>query len=272
MPRFITYILSFLKEIYQKKFLIIELTKRDFKQQFMGSFLGLVWAFLQPIAFLGILWVIFTFGFKSGKLGDGTPFLAFLFTGLVAWDLFSRVWLGSTGMIFEYSFLVKKINFRLSILPVVKIFSNLIMHIIFISIVIVVLIVNKIYPSIYWLQVVYYIICSSMLVLGLSWISSALNVFIKDVGQLIQIIVQFGFWLTPIIWDPASFPKKYSIFIKMNPAWYLVDGYRRSFIYKTPFWKGNVNETIYFWGVTLIFLLLGMIVFKKLRPHFADVI
>jgi ABC-type polysaccharide/polyol phosphate export permease len=80
-----------------------------------------------------------------------------------------------------------------------------------------------------------------------------------------------GFFLTPIIWNIDQIPEKYHIILKLNPAYYFVEGYRNSLIYKIPFWEMKF-ETIYFWLFTFIFMFLGMIVFKRTKPHFADVL
>ena len=110
-----------------------------------------------------------------------------------------------------------------------------------------------------------------MLLLGLGWLTSSTNVFVKDVSKLVGIIVQFGFWLTPIFWNISRVPQEYQWIIKLNPAYYLVSGYRDCLLYHRWFWERQ-NETLYFWALTTVILFLGIIVFKRLRPHFAEVI
>ena len=98
---------------------------------------------------------------------------------------------------------------------------------------------------------------------------SALAVFFKDIGQLVSMFLQIGFWITPIFWNSENVPLWIEKIIKLNPMYYIVRGYRDSFIYKVPFWE-RINTSIYFWVITIILLILGALVFKKLRPHFAD--
>ena len=235
--------------------------------------LGLFWEILQPLLMNAIMWFVFTFGLKMGNGGPmGFPFICYLFTGMLAWNYFSESLSGSTNVITEYSFLVKKINFRLSILPVVKLLSAGIISLIFLGIVILILIYNGIYPSFWWLQFFYYIGAMMLLTLGLSWITSAMNVFVKDVGYVVSILLQFGFWMTPIFWDVTVIPAKWQIFVKINPMAYIVNGYRDTFLLHKPFWEGDLFSMLWFWGFTIVSLLAGMIVFKRLRPHFADVI
>ena len=98
-----------------------------------------------------------------------------------------------------------------------------------------------------------------------------MQVFVRDISQIISVILQFGFWVTPIVWSFEIVPMKWQFWFKLNPMFYIVDGYRKSFITAEPFWTNGENA-LYFWGVTIVILLTGVILFKKLRPHFADVL
>ena len=123
----------------------------------------------------------------------------------------------------------------------------------------------------YNLQVFYYLFALICLVFGLSLITSSLVIFLKDTGQFVGMLLQFMFWGTPIFWSLKMIPPEYHILFKMNPIYYIVEGYRNSFIYHEWFWNlGYTN--IGYWLFTLSVMIIGAIVFKKLRPHFADVL
>ena len=107
---------------------------------------------------------------------------------------------------------------------------------------------------------------------GIAWMAASINVFMKDATQVVGIFIQFGFWLTPIVWPVTFIPDKYLILLKLNPVYYLVEGYRQSFLFKTPFWEVSLWQTAYFWGVSFFLLFTGVFVFRRLRPHFADVL
>jgi lipopolysaccharide transport system permease protein/teichoic acid transport system permease protein len=264
--------LRFAAEIVEKRGLISELAKRDYKSRYMGSVLGFVWTFAQPIMMMLIMWGVFTFGLKAGKMAGDIPFVVYFFVAQVMWNFFSDTWSSSTNVILEYSFLVKKINFRLSILPIVKMISAFINHFFLMIFVIIVLIANGYTPNLFWIQSLYYLFCMACFVLGLSWLSSSMNVFWKDIGYIINIILQFGFWMTPIFWNIKAIPESFWPLIKANPCYYLIEGYRNCFVYHKPFWADDPRLIIQFWIVTIIMLFLGMLVFRRLRPHFADVI
>ncbi len=263
---------GFIHDIFEKHYLIGELARRDFKESYADSVLGLTWAILKPLSMALIMWFAFTYGLRVGKGTLGMPFICYLFTGNLAWDYFSGAFSGSTNVIQQYSFLVKKMDFRLSILPVVKLVSASYLNAIFFCVVVLLLVTNGIYPSWYWFQVLYYFFAMVMLTLGLGWITSAITVFAKDVKHIITILLQFGFWATPILWNPAMLPDSFQVFVKLNPMAYIVMGYRNSLVLGKPFWEESLSVTIYFWGLTFFFLFLGIAIFKRLRPHFADVI
>ena len=111
----------------------------------------------------------------------------------------------------------------------------------------------------------------SVLLLGFAWLTSSTNLFVKDISKLVSLIVQLGFWLTPVIWNISVVPEKFQWIIKMNPIYYIVRGYRESLIENIPFWA-HPFDTLYFWLATMFFLLAGIKVFNKLEPHFGDVI
>lgn len=261
----------FLKHILENKRLLATLSYSDFKEQYLGSYLGVTWAILRPLMFIGIMWFVFGVGFKSKPVDDGTPFILWLLCGFIPWFFFADAVGKSMTAITGNAFLVKKVAFRVSILPIVKVMSSLYIHLVCVCILISIFLLYGYSPTIYWLQIPYFIICTVLLVLGLGWLTSSLRVFIKDIGEIIGVIIQFGFWLTPIFWSINIIPEKYQSLIKLNPMFYIIDGYRNALIHDKWFWE-DMNITLYFLTVTGMIFIIGAIVFKRLRPHFGDVI
>jgi len=262
---------SFLSDIYKKRQIMYELVKRDFQRQYMGSYLGFVWVYLQPLLFISVLYTVFTFGLKSGSSSEGVPFVVYLISGMIAWFYIAENLNAGANVIRQHSFLLKKVDFRLSMLPIVKLMSSSIPHAFFIVIALIVAALNGIYPSLYTLQLLYYFAAMVALLLGFGWLTSSTNIFVPDVSKTVGVIVTFGFWLTPIFWSIEKIPQQYQWIIKLNPAVYIVQGYRDSIITNIGFWE-KPYETLYFWTFTGIMLWLGITVFKKLRPHFAEVV
>lgn len=259
------------RELYNSKNLIWNLAKNDFKTKYAGSYLGITWAFVQPVTTILVFWVVFEYGLKLGAPDPSVPFILWLSAGFIPWFFFSEALNNATNSMLEYSYLVKKVLFRVSILPIVKIISSVFVHIAFVSITILIFLIYKEYPKIYFIQIFYYFFCTFYLTLSLSYITSAIVVFFRDLTQVIGIILQIGMWMTPILWDYAIVPQQYMWILKLNPMFYITDGYRDSFINGVWFWD-KYFQTAYFWLFTSAMLLIGSIIFKRLKPHFSDVI
>lgn len=260
----------FIRDIYDKRSILFELAKRDFQRQYMGSYLGVVWVYLQPLLFIGVLYLVFSVGLRSANNSDGAPFSVYLVTGMIAWYYLVENLNKTTAVIKEHSFLLKKVDFRLSMLPIVKLLSSSIPHLFFILIAVFLAALNGLYPTLYTLQLLYYFSAMAALLLGMGWLTSSTNLFVPDVSKVVGILVTFGFWLTPIFWNIAMVPEKYQWIIKLNPAYYVVQGYRDAVFRHVAFWE-RPYQTLYFWLFTAGTLWAGIIVFKKLRPHFAEV-
>ena len=263
-------LLGLIRNIIGNRKLLWQMTKRDFRQRYLGSYLGILWAFIQPTVTVLIFWFVFQVGFKAMPVND-FPFILWLVCGMFPWFFLSDSIQSATNSVIESAFLVKKIVFRVELLPIVKIMSAFVVHIFFVAVLFAMFAVYGYGVSIYNLQIIYYFFAMTCLVLGLSWLTSSLTVFLRDVGQFVGMILQFGFWGTPIFWNLNMVPEQFQSILKLNPAYYLVEGYRNSFIYNEWFWQ-HQYQTIYCWAVTGVVMLVGAWCFKKLRPHFADVL
>ncbi len=262
--------LRFLVTLFRSRGLVWDLARRDIQARYLGSYLNFLWAFVQPTVTILILWFVFEVGFKSAPVGN-YPFALWLVAGLVPWFFFSDALGGATQAILDYSYLVKKVVFKVSVIPLIKILSSLFIHLFFVAFLFVVFAIGGWGPRWSNLQVFYYLFATMVLLTGLAWITSALTVFVRDVGQVVTMILQFGFWVTPILWNIQMVPERYQTLMKLNPAYYITEGYRNSFMSGIGFWE-YPRWTAEFWIVTLALFVAGALIFLKLRPHFADVL
>lgn len=269
---------SFLKDVIQNKKLIKNLAKDDLKKKFAGSNLGIIWAFVQPVITVLLYWFVFEKGLnaKAANLRTGIeiPFVLWLMAGLVPWFYFQDAWNNGTGVLHEYNYLVKKVVFKIEILPVVKMVSALFVHAFFIVFMIALFWIMGFAPDWYTLQVLYYSIAMIALLLGLVYATSAIVVFFKDLSQIVALVVQIGTWATPIMWNidaMENIPQWAVVILKLNPMYYVVSGYRDSLINKVGFWE-HPYLTLWFWGITIVIYFVGTHIFKKLRMLFADVL
>lgn len=262
--------LQFFQDIYKKRSVLYELAKRNFQKQYMGSYLGFVWIYLEPLLFVSVIYIIFSTGLKGGSTVDGAPFIVYLITGIVPWFYIAGNLNSNTKVIQQYSFLLKKVDFRLSMLPIVNIMSSFIPHIFLIVICLVIMFINDLSSSLYIFQLVYYFIAMVSLLLGIAWLTSSVQLFIPDIAKFVGLIITFGFWLTPVFWSINKIPLKYHWLISLNPFAYIVQGYRDSLYLHIGFWE-KPYDGLAFWVITAFFLVVGIVVFKRLRPHFAEV-
>lgn len=264
-------------ELMQNRKLILQLSKNDFKTKFAGSYLGIFWAFVQPIVTVLVYWFVFEKGLKAGGMntsaGIEVPYVLWLVAGLVPWFFFQEALNGGTNALLEYSYLVKKVVFKISILPIVKVISALFVHGFFILFTLMLYCGYQYYPDAYTLQIFYYSAAMFLFTLGLSYATCALVVFFRDLTQIINIALQVGVWMTPIMWNIDTMelsPILLTIF-KLNPMYYIVAGYRDALINKVWFWE-SPGITVYFWIMTVILFGIGITIFRRLKVHFADVL
>ena len=262
-------------ELFSNKALIWKLAKNDFKTRYAGSYLGIVWAFVQPVITVLLYWFVFTVALPSRAVaikGDiEIPYILWLIAGIVPWFFFSEALSNGTNALLEYNYLVKKVVFKISILPIIKIISALFVHGFFILFTLVLFACYGYFPDLYTLQIFYYSACMFIFVLGLCYITCSIIIFFRDLGQIISIALQVGIWATPILWNITTLSPKLRIIFKLNPMNYIVEGYRDALIDKIWFWE-NFYSTAYFWILTLCMFAFGAIIFKRLKIHFADVL
>lgn len=261
---------SFLIGVIADRKIILSLAKNDLKQKFSSSFLGVVWTFIQPIITILVFAFVFQVGFKAPPVND-TPFILWFIPAFLIWSFFSQTLIDSSSSLKEYSYLVKKVNFRVSIIPIMKIISASFIHIGFIIFILIIYSCYGIFPSINNIQVLYYFLCTVILLVGLCWLFSAISALIPDTIGVLNIFIQIGFWLTPIMWNYEIMSPTIVMFMKLNPMFYICRGYRDCFTNDIWFWQRGFTN-IYFWVVTLLIFIIGAFIFKKLRPHFADVL
>lgn len=262
-------IFDFVRDIVRNRRLLLSLGINDFKVKFAGSYFGIVWAFVQPICTIAVFWFVFEMGFRSGSVGE-IPFALWLATGLIPWFFFSDSLNGATNTFMEYSYLVKKVVFKIEILPLVKILSALFVHLFFIVFLSTLYLVNGIALTVNLLGVFYYMVCLGAFVMSLSFVTSSVVVFFRDLTQIINIVLQFGMWLTPIMWQISTFSGSIIRIMRLNPMFYVIEGYRSCFIVTEI--APSLTQGIYFWVITILLFLVGVAMFRRLKPHFADVL
>lgn len=259
-----------LSDIYIDRRLLLDLSLKDVKRRFSGTYFGMVWAILQPLMTILVYWAVFQFGFRSGDVGD-IPFVLWFIAGIVLWLFIAESFTAASNSFLEYNYLIQKVRFNVNILPLVKILSSLYIHVLFTGIVIIICSLFGYYPSIMLIQIVYYVFATIVFVFALALLTSSIMVFFRDLNQIISIFLLIGMWGTPIAWDMGIFSAKVQSILKFNPFYYLVEGYRDSILSRRWFWERPILG-MYFWGITLFILVVGVSIYLRLKPHFADTV
>jgi teichoic acid transport system permease protein len=265
------------RDVWHNKKLVFQLAKNDFRTRFAGSYLGIFWAFVQPVITIFVYWFVFEKALRAGtqvtKAGISVPYVLWLIAGLIPWFYFSEAYSSGTNAMLEYSYLVKKVVFTIDILPVVKVVSALFVHLFFIGFTVVVYALNGFFPTVYMLQMLYYSFAMILLVTAQVYFSAAIVVFFRDLSQIINIVMQIGVWFTPIMWniDAMNLSRPVTFILELNPMYYVVMGYRDALINNVWFWEHG-TLTVYFWALVVVLFIIGSVVFRRLKVHFADVL
>lgn len=261
---------NLVKDIYEDRRLLLDLSTKDVQRRFSGTYFGLIWGFLQPLMTILVYWAVFQFGFRSGDVGE-IPFVLWFISGIVCWLFISEAFSFASNSLLEYNYLIQKVKFNVDILPLVKILSSFYIHLFFVFIVLIICTMFGYWPTIRIIQLLYYMMATIVLVFGLSLLTSSVVVFFRDLNQIINIVLLIGMWGTPIAWNLESFKPSTQRILKLNPFYYLVEGYRDAILGRKWF-VARPELTIYFWVVTIIILFIGIYFYTKLKPHFADTV
>ncbi|MGG3571963.1 teichoic acids export ABC transporter permease subunit TagG [Bacillus gobiensis] len=267
-----------LKEQFTSFPLILRLAVYETKSTYQMNYLGVFWQFLNPLIQMLAYWFVFGMGLRHGGamrtgLDEPVPFIIWMLAGLIPWFFISPTILDGSNSVFRRINMVAKMNFPISSLPSVVIASNLFSFFVMIAVYIVVLLLNGIYPSLHWIQFIYYFLCMVSFMFAFSLFNSTISVLVRDYQLLLQAVTRLLFFLLPIFWDISEqigkkFPELLPV-IKLNPLFYIIDGFRDSFLDGQWFFQ-DMKYTLYFWVFTLLLLTVGSILHLKFRDKFVD--
>jgi len=257
-------------DIYTNRRLIWQLAVHDLRSRYAATLVGSLWAIIHPVVVILVFWFISTYGLRI-TFDSGPPYFLFLFCGLVPWMTFNEALTGGAGAVINHAYLVKKIAFPLEILPLVSIVSATLVHFCLIVLLTTILLVSGVHPTLFFLQVFYFLIAMIAMTAGLAWLFAALSVFNRDVGQALNATMTIWFWFTPIVWPIQNLSTSTLLIAQLNPLFYVIEGYRNTFLYGRPalaLWPLD----LYFWAITIFFVVVGAVAFLRLKPYFADVL
>ncbi len=261
---------SIWKEHWQNRGMLWQLSKNDFKARYATSILGVAWAYIQPLCTILVLWFVFQVGLRSADV-QGVPFIVWYAPAYLVWSFFQETASSMTNCIKEYNYLVRKVNFKVSLIPTVKMMPGIFVHLGFFVFIIC---LNQVYGNDFHisnLQMIYYFFCAICYTYGFGLICASIAPFAGDIVSIVNVVMTVGFWATPIVWNSEGMPELVQTILKLNPMFYICNGYRDAFLSYKPFWE-HPKLTLAFWLTTIVLIAIGSHLFKKLSPDFVDVL
>ncbi|GIN76077.1 Teichoic acid translocation permease protein TagG [Bacillus paralicheniformis] len=257
--------------------LILRLAAYETKSKYQMNYLGVLWQFLNPLIQMLAYWFVFGMGIrKSGDVATGVgevPFIIWMLAGLIPWFFISPTILDGSNSVFKRINMVAKMNFPISALPSVAIAANMFSYFVMMAIYVLALLAFGIYPSVHWIEYIYYLFCMIVFMFSFSLFNSTISVLVRDYQFLLQSVTRLLFFLLPIFWDIShqlgqDHPRLLAL-IKLNPLFYIIDGFRNSFLSGSWFFQ-DMKYTLYFWLFTLLLLTVGSLLHMKFRDKFVD--
>jgi lipopolysaccharide transport system permease protein len=245
--------------------------RSEFASRFARSRLGGLWMILNPLAQAITLAFILSTVLVAKLPGIENPyaFALYLMAGTLGWSLFQEIVIRCLSVFIDGANLLKKLVFPRICLPLVVVGVALVGNLLLGAAVLLVFLVlgHVPGPQALWLPLL--VLLTTALALGLGLILGVLNVFLRDIGQVVPIVLQFGFWLTPIIYLPEMVPEPYRGWLSMNPMFPVVAAYQRVLVYgAAPDWQALA------WVGALAVVLLGLALalFRRASAEMVDLL
>ncbi len=215
-------------------------------------------------------WFVFGYGVRGNANVDGIPFVYWMLAGITMWFFVNAAILEGTRSLYQKYSMVAKMNFPLSIIPSYVVMSKLYVHLVLLVIVTILFSLGGYHPTLYYVQIVYFVGLTTLFSFAVSLIASTLAVLVRDVHLIIQASLRVLFFVSPILWLPTLLSDFMKFIIKLNPFYYLANGYRASLLYNDWYIITEWQLTIYNLSLLFVLLLFGASLHYKFRNRFAD--
>lgn len=267
--------ITVLKEQVGHFYLIRRLSLYELKSQNKNNYLGMAWEIINPAIQILIYWFVFGTLRKRAPIDIGgvdVPFFSWLLAGFFLWIFFYQSTIQGSKSIYTRLRMLSKMNFPMSVIPNYVIFSNLYIHIFMITITIVIFQFMGYFANIYYLQLIYFAFAAFCLIFSISLITSTLSTIIRDVHMFLNSTLRMMLYLSGVLW-PITLLSDIPILMnlmKLNPLFYLIEGYRAAFFGVEWYFIEHWQYTLYFWGLVIVLFLFGSMLHVKFRRHFID--
>jgi lipopolysaccharide transport system permease protein len=240
------------------------------KHRYVGSIGGFLWSVVHPLVLLVSYTFVFTVIFKQrvDPSAGVESFPVFLFCGILPWLLFQDTVIRNCSAITDNTQLITKTVIPAEILPISITLSNLVHHLIGLSVLLGVLVMfYSVHASVLWILL--YMPMLLMLAQGLGWIVAGLHVFLRDTIQGLQILMFLWFWFTPVFYSADRVPANMSLLVELNPMALIVTGYRNALL---DLAQPSPLRVMAVFAASAIIFVAGAVLFKQAKPAFPDVL
>lgn len=255
--------MNIFKNLYNYREFLKTSIKKEFRGKYKKSFLGVLWSFLNPLFQLLIYALVFPFILKNNV----ENYTVFLIVALFPWNFFNLSIIQSAACIVANGGIIKKVYFPREILPIATSTSNLINFLVSSILVFLALFISGIGLTKAVVVLPLIILIQYILQLGLSFILSAITVYVRDVEYLINVLMMLAFYLSPIVYSADMIPSKYLPLFKLNPMFHIIKYYRDILYYGKIPEMGSVLLLLF---ACIIILIGGYLIFRKLEKRFAE--
>lgn len=271
-------VVSVLMEQVKSFYLIRRLSVYEMKSSNRNNYLGILWEIINPMIQISIYWFVFGFGiFRStGRpdvdlYGELIPYFPWMLSGIVVWFFINQSIIQGSKSIYSRIKMVSKMSFPMSAIPSYVIFAKLYQHLMLLIVVLVIFQFMGFPVNIYYIQLPYFIISTVIFLIAFSLITSTLATIARDFQMMIQSLVRVLIYLSPFLWPPYNLePTIINTIMKLNPIYYLAEGYRASILGTSWYPLENLEYTLYFWVITAVLLIIGSVIHVKFRDRFID--
>lgn len=270
MYEYLCFLIQMTRDIILNARRIFSLATFEYKLGTKGMALGQLWKLINPIIQIGIYWLVFGIGLRSGNPIDGIPYVVWLTCGLTPWLICSRGVTVTANAIYSKATMLTRANIPTCLIPISSALSILMDSGWNVAILVVIYLGNGCIPTWTAFGLVYYLICMLFFIVALSLVTSVLVMVARDFAQLIQAVMRMIYFLSPIFWKPGQgLPAAFFLFDRWNPFAYLIRGFRNSLLFNIPFWE-DMYALLDFWCIVLVLYLLGAAFQSRMRKNLLD--
>jgi lipopolysaccharide transport system permease protein len=262
-------ILPLLKGLWQYRAFIGGSVRREFQSKYRNSLLGAAWTVLNPLSMIVVYTVIFSqvMGSRLSGVDSTFGYGIYLCAGTLTWGLFAEITSRSQSVFIENANLIKKLQFPRLCLPVIVVLNALVNFGIVFALFTVFLLVTGNFPGPAFFALLPVLLIQIMFSIGLGMILGVLNVFFRDVGQFFTILLQFWFWLTPIVYPVTALPQSVRSIVHWNPMTGVMGAYQRILVHgQLPDWQALLPALV----LGVLCCILGMKLFRKRAGEMVD--